>query len=76
MVSYYNEYKMNLTDGQKRKLAKAFQDKYAHTFRLKYKQLHCNFPLLLLQRQINAIQKAKENKRGLQITISREQMRH
>ena len=76
MVSNYNEYKLNLTEGQKKKLAKAFQSKYPHTFRMKYEQLSSNFPLLLTKTQIKAIAKAKANKRGLQITISREQMSH
>ena len=71
----YIEYKVNFTDGQKKKLAKAFQDKYPHTFRLKYEQLQGNFPILLTQRQIKAVQKAKKNKTGIQIKISREQMR-
>tara|TARA_Y100001956_G_scaffold72102_1_gene77372 strand:- start:362 stop:997 length:636 start_codon:yes stop_codon:yes gene_type:complete len=71
----YIEYKVNFTDGQKKKLAKAFQDKYPQTFRLKYEQLQGNFPILLTQRQIKAVQKAKTNKTGIQIKISREQMR-
>ena len=69
------EYKVNLSDGQKKKLAKAYNDKCPHTFRLKYEQLQGNFPILLTQRQIKAVQKAKKNKTGIQIKISREQMR-
>ena len=49
------------------KLAKAFQEKCLHTFRLKYEQLHGNFPLLLTQRQRYSLQKAKQNKSGLKI---------
>ena len=74
MVKYI-EYRVSLTDGQKENLAKAYRMKYPHTFRLKYEQLHGNFPMLLTQTQINQIERAKRDRVGLQIKISKEQMR-
>jgi len=74
MSSNYIEYKVNLTDGQKKNLARAYNNKIPHTFRLKHEQLHGNFPLLLTKTQINQIKKAVANKKGLEITISKKQM--
>ena len=74
-MTKYIEYRVSLTDGQKENLAKAYRMKYPHTFRLKYEQLHGNFPMLLTQTQIKQIEKAKRNRVGLQIKISKEQMR-
>ena len=69
------EYKVHLSAGQKTKLAKAFENKHPHTFRLNNNQLTGVFPLLLTQRQINSIEKAKQNKTGTDIKISSTQMR-
>ena len=52
------EYKVNLSDGQKKQLAKAYENKYAHTFRLSNDQLTGRFPLLLTQRQLKNIKKS------------------
>lgn len=71
----YVEYKINLSEGQKHKLAKSYRDKCPYTLRLKYEDLNGTFPILLTQTQINKIDRAKQNKSGLEIKISREQMR-
>ena len=62
-------------DIQKLKLAKTIHFKIdVRIFvKLKHEQLHIEFPLLSIQRQINELQRL--NKGGLQIKISREQMR-
>ena len=75
MTTNLFEYKINLSDGQKKKLAEAFEGKYPHTFRLSNNQLVGVFPLMLNQRQINSIEKAKRNKTGVDIKISVPQMR-
>lgn len=69
------EYKVNLSDGQKKKLAKAYGDKCPYTFRLNNNQLTGEFPLLLTERQVNNINKAKANNTGIDIKMSATQMR-
>ena len=56
-MSNFVEYNVNLSEGQKKKLAKAYEDKCPHTFRLANNQLTGTFPLLLTQRQLNNIKK-------------------
>ena len=72
------EYKVNLSDGQKQTLAKAFREKCSHTFRLTNNQLNGEargVPLLLTQRQVNNIKKAKTKNTGVDIKISANQMK-
>ena len=70
------EYKVNLSDGQKKTLAKAYEDKCSHTFRLSNDQLTGRFPLLLTQRQMKNIKKARAENIGVNIKISATQMGH
>ena len=75
MTSYY-EYKVNLSDGQKIKLASAIQNKTPIALRLKYNQLNGEDELMLTKRQITKIQKSIENGTGTDIKISQTQIRH
>ena len=75
MTSYY-EYKVNLSDGQKIKLASAIQNKTPIALRLKYNQLNGEAELMLTKRQITKIQKSIENGTGTDIKISQTQIRH
>lgn len=54
MSSYY-EYKVNLSDGQKMKLASAIRNQTPITLRLKYNQLSGEDELMLTKRQITKI---------------------
>ena len=65
----YVNYSVNLSDGHKRSLAKAYENKSELTLRLKNNQLTENFPLLLTATQINNINKAKSGGQGLDINI-------
>ena len=74
MTSYY-EYKVNLSDGQKIKLASAIQNKTPITLRLKYNQLNGEDELMLTKRQITKIKKSIKNGTGTDIKISQTQIR-
>lgn len=71
----YKTYSVNLSEGQKTSLAKAFKNKNELTLRLKHNQLTGNFPLILTKRQINNITKAKANGTGVDVNISKTQMK-
>lgn len=71
----YKTYLVNLSQRQKESLAKAFKNKSELTLRLKHNQLTGNFPLMLTKRQINNINKSKTKKTGIDINISKSQMR-
>ena len=70
----YKEHKVNLTEGQKESLAKAYKNKSELTLRLKHNQLDGQFPLMITNTQINAINKAKRNGTGMDLNISKTQM--
>ena len=69
------EYKVNLSQGQKAKLAKAIQDGSALKLRLGKNALSGNDELLLSPRQIAKLQKAKRNNSGVEISFSKSSIR-
>ena len=69
------EYKVNLSKGQKAKLAKAIKDGSALKLRLSKNALSGNDELLLSPRQIAKLQKAKRNNSGVEISFSKSSIR-
>ena len=65
------EYKVNLSQGQKAKLAKAIKDGSALKLRLGKNSLSGNDELMLSPRQIAKLQKAKRNNAGAEISFSK-----
>ena len=65
------EYKVNLSQGQKAKLAKAIKDGSALKLRLGKNALSGSDELMLSPRQIAKLQKAKRNNRGVEISFSK-----
>ena len=74
MTTYY-EYKVNLSKGQKAKLAKAMKDSSPITIRLLKNELVGNDEMMLTKSQINKLQKAKQKNTGAEIKISKSQIR-
>ena len=74
MTSYY-EYHVNLSKGQKEKLAKAVTNSSPITLRLAKNELAGNDELMLTKSQINKLQKAKQKSTGVEIKISKTQIR-
>ena len=71
----YRTYSVELSEGQRNSLRKAFESKSELTLRLKNSQLRGNFPLLLTEQQISKITKAIHSGTGVDIRISKIQMR-
>ena len=69
------EYKVNLSQGQKAKLAKAIKDGSALKLLLGKNSLSGNDELLLSPRQIAKLQKAKKNNTGAEISFSKSAIR-
>ena len=69
------EYKVNLSQGQKAKLAKAIKDGSALKLRLGKNSLSGNDELLLSPRKIAKLQKAKKNNTGAEISFSKSAIR-
>ena len=69
------EYKVNLSQGQKAKLAKAIRDGSALKLRLSKNALSGNDELLLSPRQIAKLEKAKRNNSGVEISFSKSSIR-
>ena len=69
------EYKVNLSQGQKAKLAKAIKDGSALKLRLSKNSLSGNDELFLSPRQIAKLQKAKKNNTGAEISFSKSAIR-
>ena len=69
------EYKVNLSQGQKAKLAKAIRDGSALKLRLGKNALSGNDELLLCPRQIAKLEKAKRNNSGVEISFSKSSIR-
>ena len=74
MTAYF-EYHVNLSDGQKANLVKAIESKNEITLRLKNRQLQGNDELMLTRTQIKNIEKASRSKTGVDIKISKKQIR-
>ena len=69
------EYKVNLSQGQKAKLAKAIKDGSALKLRLGKNSLTGPDELFLSPRQIAKLQKAKKNNTGAEISFSKSSIR-
>ena len=74
MANYF-EYDVSLSEGQKTNLAKAIKTGSELTLRLKNNQLSGRDELMLTKTQVNKIQKAVANKTGVDIKISKPQIR-
>ena len=74
-MTTYLEYHVNLSNGQKENLAKAMKTGSELTLRLKNNQLSGRDELMLTKTQLNKIQKAVKNKTGVDIKISKTQIR-
>ena len=74
MTTYY-EYKVNLSEGQKEKLAKAVENSSPITLRLSKNTLVGNDEMMLTKSQINKLQKAKQKNSGAEIKISKSQIK-
>ena len=74
MTTYY-EYKVNLSKGQKEKLAKAVKNSSPITLRLSKNELVGNDEMMLTKSQINKLQKAKQKNSGAEIKISKSQIK-
>ena len=74
MTSYQN-YKVNLSEGQKEKLQKYFQKRAPTTLQLSHNQLSGGDELLLTGTQMNKTEKSKNDGTGTDIKISISQMK-
>ena len=73
-MTTYKEYKVNLSSGQKAKLAKALKNSSPITIRLSKNELVGNDEMMLTKSQINKLQKAKQKNTGAEIKISKSQI--
>ena len=71
----YLEYHVNLSEGQKANLAKAIKTWSKITLRLKNSQLKGSDETMLTKTQVNKIRKAMDNGTGIDIKISKTQIR-
>ena len=74
-MTKYLEYGVNLSDGQKTNLAKAIRNGSELTLRLKKNQLSGGDELMLTKTQVNKIKKAVANRSGVDLKISKTQIR-
>ena len=74
MTSYF-EYKVNLTDSQKRSLASAMNNRTPLGLRIKHSNLSGNDELMLTKTQLKRIQKSLANGTGVDVKISKTQIR-
>ena len=72
----YVKYGVKLSAGQRVKLAKALSNRSAITIRLTKSDLTGNDELMLTRTQLKRIQKAMKNKTGVDLKISKTQIRH
>ena len=72
-MTTYHPYKVNLSEGQKNKLERAFRNKNPVTLRLNKTQLSGNDQLMLTANQIKRIQKAASQGKGAEIKVSKTQ---
>ena len=74
-MTKYLEYGVNLSDGQKKSLAKAIKTGSELTLRLKNNQLSGSDELMLTKTQANKIKKAVSNRTGVDLKISKSHIR-
>ena len=73
-MTTYHSHKINLSQGQRSKLLRAYKDKSEITIRLSNSDLTGNDSLMLTQRQINKLNKAKKSGIGSDLNISKTQI--
>ena len=66
---------VNLSDGQKRKLAKAYRDREEVSIKLAHKNLSGSDTLMVPKNTVNRLAKSKATGKGIQIKISRANVR-
>ena len=76
MSTTYLPYKIALTDGQKKKLQKAYVSKTAVTLRVKPGQIGCGDELLLTATQIWRLKKTSAAGKGMEIKLSQDQIQN
>ena len=74
-MTSYIEHSVNLTDNQKMNFAKSIKNKCPLTLRIKYSDLAGDDEMMFTVRQIKKIKKAMENGTGVDIKISKTQIR-
>ena len=74
-MTTYHLHKVNLSEGQRSKLLTAYRNKCEITIRLSNSDLTGNDSLMLTQRQINKLNKAKKLGFGSDLKISKTQIR-
>ena len=75
MTTYYYPYGVKLSEGQRKKLGKAYRENSAITIRLSSDELHGGDQLMLTKTQIARLIKAKRKGNGSDIKISKTQIR-
>ena len=76
MSTTYHPYKIALTDGQKKKLQKAYVSKTAVTLRVKPGQIGRGDELLLTATQISRLKKTSAEGKGMEIKLSQTQIQN
>ena len=76
MSTTYHPYKIALTDGQKKKLQKAYVSKTAVTLRVKPGQTGRGDELLLTATQISRLKKTSAAGKGMEISLSQTQIQN
>ena len=74
MTTTYHPLKFALTDGQKRKLQKAYASRTAVDLRIKPKQIGRGDDILLTAIQINRVQKAVKSNKEVELKFSKTQI--
>ena len=74
-MTTYHSHKVNLSEGQKKKLLTAHNNKSGITIRLNKSNITGNDSLMLTKRQINQLNKAKKSGVGSDLKISQTQIR-
>ena len=75
-MSRYNEFNVNISEGQKRKLKRALKVGEPTSIRLTYEDLIGNDDLYLTKSQIDKIKKAYAGGKGVTINMSKAQLDH
>ena len=76
MATTYHPYKIALTDGQKKKLQKAYVSKTAVALRVKPEQIGRGDELLLTATQISRVKKTAPAGKGLELKLSQTQIQN
>ena len=74
-MSQLHKISVSLSEGQKRKLAKAYRDREEVSIRLAHKNLSGSDTLMVPKNTVNRLAKSKATRKGIQIKISRANVR-